>query len=561
MIEFNDNSCVIAYSYEPNLIKVLVKSLVLDENKKYYNLEDYLVNIPQIIINEDAAYELNRASPFRNSLLKLNDNEFVMLLSNYNEDIVYSHVNSAMVIITFKIFNNKKNVIVRHYRVNFNLYNRYIDGDLLGYKLNGFFGALMELTSPGKEYMSNSAFLTFGYVNTTEDVSVEEGTANLITNQQNIKVSDYIKGIENNLFGYTLVGVKIMSLPDEKLNVGFFTNGQNLNMKIYLYDVINMNSEISFHLHNNAPKGKYYISFAGVVKEPEYQKMNEYANKVDLYPKGSSPNNYPEEKILVGKEFRYNFEIRDSGESGDNQCYESCDTCVRYSNNPNEQYCLKCKTGYYFKDGTQNCYKEIANQYYFNKETNTFSPCYKDCFTCQEKEINSTHMNCLSCHNLYQLYSKSSNCLKCPKYVNYEQTNCIDEIPDGYYLAEQNTGVIDKCHELCKTCKGKSTVLDGVLHMNCDTCLYKDDGFNILIKGNCPDHERGKKEKKSSGGTFAVVMVILALIIIIVVAVIIYKKKKSSSSTKPERQKLNTDYYNIGGKNIPFDEDNNFGIN
>ena len=561
MIEFNDNSCVIAYSYEPNLIKVLVKSLVLDENKKYYNLEDYLVNIPQIIINEDAEYELNRASPFRNSLLKLNDNEFVMLLSNYNEDIVYSHVNSAMVIITFKIFNNKKNVIVRHYRVNFNLYNRYIDGDLLGYKLNGFFGALMELTSPGKEYMSNSAFLTFGYVNTTEDVSVEEGTANLITNQQNIKVSDYIKGIENNLFGYTLVGVKIMSLPDEKLNVGFFTNGQNLNMKIYLYDVININSEISFHLHNNAPKGKYYISFAGVVKEPEYQKMNEYANKVDLYPKGSSPNNYPEEKILVGKEFRYNFEIRDSGESGDNQCYESCDTCVRYSNNPNEQYCLRCKTGYYFKDGTQNCYKEIANQYYFNKETNTFSPCYKDCFTCQEKEINSTHMNCLSCHNLYQLYSKSSNCLKCPKYVNYEQTECIDDIPDGYYLAEQNTGVIDKCHELCKTCKGKSSVLDGVLHMNCDTCLYKDDGFNILIKGNCPDHEREKKEKKSSGGTFAVVMVILALIIIIVVAVIIYKKKKSSSSTKPERQKLNTDYYNIGGKNIPFDEDNNFGIN
>ena len=36
-------------------------------------------------------------------------------------------------------------------------------------------------------------------------------------------------------------------------------------------------------------------------------------------------------------------------------------------------------------------------------------------------------MNCLSCkENDYLLYPKNKNCLKCPKYSNYEQTKCIN---------------------------------------------------------------------------------------------------------------------------------------
>ena len=40
-------------------------------------------------------------------------------------------------------------------------------------------------------------------------------------------------------------------------------------------------------------------------------------------------------------------------------------------------------------------------------------------------------MNCLTCHKLYKFYQKSTNCLKCPKYVNYLQTGCIITIPEG----------------------------------------------------------------------------------------------------------------------------------
>ena len=48
-------------------------------------------------------------------------------------------------------------------------------------------------------------------------------------------------------------------------------------------------------------------------------------------------------------------------------------------------------------------------------------------------------MNCLSCDisKGYIYFSNTKNCLNCKslnKYVNYAQNDCIDEIPDGYYV-------------------------------------------------------------------------------------------------------------------------------
>ena len=57
------------------------------------------------------------------------------------------------------------------------------------------------------------------------------------------------------------------------------------------------------------------------------------------------------------------------------------------------------------------------------------------------------------------------------------QTQCIDEIPEGYYLSDKNMHTIDKCHELCKTCKTGPNYKDGDFYMNCETCLYTKDNF------------------------------------------------------------------------------------
>ena len=113
-------------------------------------------------------------------------------------------------------------------------------------------------------------FLTFGYVNTTDDISYEEGTKYLINNTKNIQVKKYISEIENNLFGYEFVGVKIISLPDEN-KVGYFINLNNNSKKITLNEIININSELKFVVNNNPIKGNYALSFTGIVKELNFK--------------------------------------------------------------------------------------------------------------------------------------------------------------------------------------------------------------------------------------------------------------------------------------------------
>ena len=96
-------------------------------------------------------------------------------------------------------------------------------------------------------------------------------------------------------------------------------------------------------------------------------------------------------------------------------------------------------------------------------------------------------MNCLSCENEFKYYNVSKNCLNCEKYVNIEQNECIDEIPEGYYLEDKELGTLGKCHYLCKTCIAGPFTKNNILYMNCKVCLFKNSNFKPIYDGNCPD--------------------------------------------------------------------------
>ena len=64
------------------------------------------------------------------------------------------------------------------------------------------------------------------------------------------------------------------------------------------------------------------------------------------------------------------------------------------------------------------------------------SECHPNCKECSGPATDSYHMNCLSCQEGFYHY-KSNNCLNCSKYINFEQTECIETIPDGYYLENE----------------------------------------------------------------------------------------------------------------------------
>ena len=69
--------------------------------------------------------------------------------------------------------------------------------------------------------------------------------------------------------------------------------------------------------------------------------------------------------------------------------------------------------------------------------------------------------------------------LICEKYIDYEQTQCFDNVPDGYYQNDTSSKIIYKCHENCETCNEGPTEINN----NCLTC--KDSKY--LDLGNCTD--------------------------------------------------------------------------
>ena len=76
--------------------------------------------------------------------------------------------------------------------------------------------------------------------------------------------------------------------------------------------------------------------------------------------------------------------------------------------------------------------------------------------------------------------------LKCNKYLNYRRNKCIDSIPLGFYLHDKAKGLIEKCHESCKSC----IIGPDESSNNCNQCknnsYYLENG-NCIIKFFCPN--------------------------------------------------------------------------
>ena len=552
MIRLKNYICIIAYSSSDNknVIKILIKKIQIDSSGKDFIMNDYISQIPQILLNEDNLYKFEGAKSSRNSLVKINTEKFALLINNFKDS--NSDLNSEIVIFILNIYDSNSKINVRHYTIDFALYNSFVSGKIIGYNLNGFFGALIELTSPGNKELKRASFFTFGYVNSTNDMNPIEGNNILISKKEKIKLINYFGSIENNLFGYDFQKIKVISIPDEK-NCGYFRS--SINNKLKKGDLLSTNIEIEFVMSETAKTGNYSIVFAPILKEPEsYDTMNTYCKKLESYPKSekdSEKNDYKPQEIL-GKYFSFNFYINNGL-----LCYQNCETCYEESKNMFNQQCIKCKENYYKINGTNNCFNKMTDSYFFDKNKELFMPCHKNCLSCNNYG-NDTNMNCLSCDDDYDFYKKSSNCLNCPKYVDYSQEKCINEIPDGYYLDSATLGIIEKCYDLCKTCIKKPTFENGILYMNCKTCKYSNRNFISKIEGNCPDTQGEKSTEDQSnkdGDSFVLVLVIISCIIIIfiVVSFILYKRYNNKTKINDNDK----DYFKMKekGKNINLEDE------
>ena len=160
------------------------------------------------------------------------------------------------------------------------------------------------------------------------------------------------------------------------------------------------------------------------------------------------------------------------------KCHSSCLTCSStpiFNEYGEVTNCDTCNSDLGFDpiENTKTCTNGTRADIIFNDNCKCYKKCYKDCLTCSDKEIDQYHMNCLSCDESkgYIYFTHTNNCLNCKsqgKYINYEQTECIDSVPDGFYVNDTEINTIDKCHKNCLTCSGGSNNDEDMKCLSCD---------------------------------------------------------------------------------------------
>ena len=170
------------------------------------------------------------------------------------------------------------------------------------------------------------------------------------------------------------------------------------------------------------------------------------------------------------------------------KCYKTCKHCEGPGDDDNNG-CTECINNYTLIDN--NCYEKCEN--YFYVDSSEQQHCVDECPD-EYKYLIEEEMKCIdNCinDNVYKL-EYNNKCYKtCPtnSYYNYEQTGCIDIIPDGFYVNDTENNTIDKCDIKCKTC-----TLESVNNNLCTSCnnekgYYKKEDASSIINFECFDSE------------------------------------------------------------------------
>lgn len=159
------------------------------------------------------------------------------------------------------------------------------------------------------------------------------------------------------------------------------------------------------------------------------------------------------------------------------KCYTSCNKCSEGGSN-NLHKCIECKpstSGKLKEDNTYNCISSCND----NKKIYE-----SDCIYCDDKTavIGDYCINC-KLYNQYRLEDDTvCNSLSC------SDRQCVQDIPEGYYLEDNSFNYYRKCSLNCKTWQTKDICTScpeelPILYQNkCYTTCPKDDDGNQLYE-------------------------------------------------------------------------------
>ena len=362
-------------------------------------------------------------------------------------------------------------------------------------------------------------------ISDNKDKEIKDKLSNLFLVRANNYYVEFINQLYNGMIEF--------SLNDEIMN---FEEKININHNYY---------DINFIINNNEEDEEssyiYYKVNIGDVGNGNYEYYSSnictiYFNtescyhsckqcSIDIYNSNKEHHNCIECKgnyyhspeietnCFLENEKKINWYL-DKNNSSFGLCNTECKSCSGPSNNE----CLSCFNEKYLylgncKDNCPSGYiAELINDnnnYYFN-----CFECYESCETCLDiNKGNSSNMKCEKCkehyikneNNCYQIINSTiknfvdpennneeSSCYqKFKLYIKEDSNECIKlpEKDEGYYISNNITGLLSKCHGDCLSCdngiiKDNS---DNLISMECLSCkdFNNEDKTMIKIEKNC----------------------------------------------------------------------------
>ena len=451
-----------------NHAKPVILLKALDSNNDLVNVND----IEKGVMFKDMNYYF---SDTENSFSIINDHYFVLAT-------ITIYANPHLIISLFNLFNWDRTLRMHYFDIPLkDLYDIDYYSNLYSFYYKDYIGVqFVQLKNNTNNINNNENYiytmLLFSYGNSSDPKPIDDifTKYNNNNNIYKIKLSDYIT-LENNIFCYALTGIRIISIPDPTITgisiLKSDSSQLNQNEVITLDEILSITYNTNI---NTVTKGNYFILFAPTLEEPDYPEFLTCETNLDYVGIDAQVSWAPDQ--FSGRNSKFKFTV--------GHCYENCGTCVEEGININDQKCETCIEDYYFEENTKNCFKEANEGFFFDKNNNIFSRCYKNCKTCDKINEGENIHNCLSCKENYLLYN-NTNCLNCKYYnyyTNYEQNSCLQFIPNGYYLQNNEYNIIEKCHQNCLTCnKGPSD--DN--NMNCALCDNQNGFYFLENSNNC----------------------------------------------------------------------------
>ena len=407
LIYLKDEICLLCYNSpknKPNKLKVYILDFENGDSEKKY-----------MIFYFDFSFDLfEKAYWFNSDIIRFSENRAIFVVQKYH--------GARISIFLIDFFDNYSNYIINKFLININK-NKMVIGNVysLLFKYKEILGFQIETIT------GENGFVLFGYYNSTDPKQI----LNLKTDGLNyaINLGSYLN-LQSNIFGYEIRYIKIVEIPPIESGLYLISNKTHM---VKIEDCVNPNTEISLFFSKNGilKKGNYFFKFVGVVQEPPFEKIKEYADDTFSSIEEDKLDNYIEifnEKRninITGKLALVQINVLNDTKIFCDKKYD--ETAIKSNNDE----ILTCGNGKFYdvKNENEITQLNLGINYYFDINNDVYIKCHKRCKTCS-REYNDTYMNCDECYDNFFL--RDNLCLeisKCEYNYYYDinfNINCVD---------------------------------------------------------------------------------------------------------------------------------------